>query len=46
LARRVREQHPDLAEPFQHVVNAYLLARYGTDNSLKTLRDAIAQLPR
>jgi len=46
LARRVREQHPELAEPFQHVVDAYLLARYGTDNSLKTLRDAIAQLPR
>jgi transglutaminase-like putative cysteine protease len=45
LARRVREQCPELAEPFQRVVDAYLQARYGkTDNSLKTLRDAIAQL--
>lgn len=45
LARRVREQRPELAEPFQRVVDAYLLARYGkTDQHLKTLRDAIAQL--
>jgi len=45
LARRVREQRPELAEPFQRVVDAYLVARYGnTDKHLKTLRDAIAQL--
>ncbi|WP_310494190.1 DUF3488 and transglutaminase-like domain-containing protein [Dechloromonas sp.] len=45
LARRVREQHPELAEPFQRVVDAYLVARYGsTDKHLKPLRDAIAQL--
>lgn len=45
LARRVREQRPELAEPFQRVVDAYLVARYGnTDQHLKTLRDAIAQL--
>jgi transglutaminase-like putative cysteine protease len=47
LARRVREQRPELAEPFQRVVDAYLVARYGnTDKHLKTLRDAIAQLRR
>ncbi len=46
LARRVREQRPELAESFQPVVDAYLLARYGTDHSLKTLRDAVAQLRR
>ena len=46
LARRVREQRPELADSFQRVVDAYLVARYGTDNSLKTLRDAIAQLRR
>lgn len=45
LARRVREQRPELAEPFQHVVDAYLVARYGnTDKQLKTLRDAVALL--
>jgi transglutaminase-like putative cysteine protease len=45
LARRVREQRPELADAFQHVVDAYLLARYGnTDQHLKTLRDAIAHL--
>ncbi|MBL8430711.1 MAG: DUF3488 domain-containing transglutaminase family protein [Dechloromonas sp.] len=45
LARRVRKQHPELAEPFQRVVDAYLVARYGnTDQHLNTLRDAIAQL--
>jgi transglutaminase-like putative cysteine protease len=45
LARRVREQRPELAEPFQRVVDAYLVARYGnTDQHLKTLRDAIALL--
>lgn len=45
LARRVREQRPELAEAFQRVVDAYLVARYGnTDKQLKTLRDAIAQL--
>ena len=44
LTRRIREQHPELAESFQHVVDAYLVARYSTDNSLTALRDAIAQL--
>lgn len=45
LARRVREQHPELADAFQHVAEAYLQARYGrSDNNLKTLREAIAQL--
>jgi len=45
LARRVREQCPELAEPFQRVVDAYLVARYGnTDKHLKILREAIAQL--
>ena len=45
LAQRVREQRPELAEIFQNVVDAYLLARYGksTDN-LKPLREAIARL--
>ncbi len=47
LAQRVRAQCPELAEPFRRVVDAYLLARYGSDNnSLKMLRDAVAQLPR
>lgn len=45
LAQRVQELHPELAEAFQHVVEAYLQARYGrTDHNLKTLREAIAQL--
>lgn len=44
LARRVAQQRPELAAPFQHVVDAYLLARYGTDNNLTALREAIAQL--
>jgi transglutaminase-like putative cysteine protease len=45
LARRVREQRPELAEAFQRVVDAYLVARYGnTDKHLKTLRDAVALL--
>ncbi|PKO39752.1 MAG: DUF3488 domain-containing protein [Betaproteobacteria bacterium HGW-Betaproteobacteria-4] len=45
LARRVREQRPELAEAFQRVVDAYLVARYGnTDKHLKTLRDAVARL--
>jgi hypothetical protein len=30
--------------PFQRVVDAYLQARYGTDNNLTALREAIAQL--
>ncbi|MBS1145075.1 MAG: hypothetical protein H6R14_2481 [Proteobacteria bacterium] len=47
LLQRVRAEQPDLAEPFQRVVDAYLAARYGnTDNPLQPLRDAIAQLPR
>jgi transglutaminase-like putative cysteine protease len=44
LARRVEQQRPELAAPFQRVVDAYLLARYGTDNNLTALRAAIAQL--
>ncbi|HLO61906.1 MAG TPA: transglutaminase domain-containing protein, partial [Azonexus sp.] len=45
LAQRVREQRPDLAEAFQHVVDAYLQARYGkTHNDLSSLREAIARL--
>lgn len=45
LARRVSEQHPELADAFQRVAEAYLQARYGrSDNNLKTLREAIAQL--
>ena len=47
LAQRVREQRPELAETFQRVVDAYLESRYGrSDHQLKTLRAAIAQLPR
>lgn len=46
LARRVEQQRPELAAAFQRVVDAYLLARYGTDNNLTALRAAIAQLPR
>jgi transglutaminase-like putative cysteine protease len=45
LARRVQEEQPALAEPFDQVVAAYLQARYGTQNDLKTLREAIARLP-
>lgn len=46
LARRVQLDHPELAEPFNRVVEAYLQARYGVENNnLKTLREAIAQLP-
>jgi hypothetical protein len=44
LARRVEQQRPELAAAFQRVVDAYLLARYGTDNNLTALREAIAQL--
>jgi transglutaminase-like putative cysteine protease len=46
LARRVEAERPELAAPFRRVVDAYLLARYGTDNNLTALRAAIAQLPR
>jgi transglutaminase-like putative cysteine protease len=47
LARRVRVQRPELADAFQPVVDAYLVARYGnSDQALKTLRDAIAHLRR
>ena len=46
IADRVQRQRPELAEPFKHVVEAYLLARYGKNkNDLKILRKAIAQLP-
>ncbi|WP_428827611.1 DUF3488 and DUF4129 domain-containing transglutaminase family protein [Azonexus sp. IMCC34842] len=46
LARRIQDERPDLAEPLMRVVEAYLLARYGSSpNDLKTLREAIARLP-
>jgi protein-glutamine gamma-glutamyltransferase len=46
IAHRVQCERPELAEPFKHVVEAYLLARYGKNkNDLKLLRNAIAQLP-
>jgi len=45
FARRVQEEQPALAEAFNQVVAAYLQARYGTQNDLKTLREAIARLP-
>lgn len=44
LACRVAQQRPELAVPFQRVVDAYLVARYGTDNNLTALRDAIVHL--
>ncbi len=45
LAKRVREQHPELADTFQNVVDAYLQVRYGQpNNDLKPLREAIARL--
>lgn len=45
LAQRVRKQHPELADAFQRVADAYLQTRYGrSDNNLKALREAIAQL--
>ena len=45
LAQRVRERHPELADAFQRVADAYLQARYGrSDNNLKALREAVAQL--
>lgn len=46
LAQRVQSEHPEMAEPFRRVVEAYLLTRYGSSpNELKTLRAAIARLP-
>jgi len=45
LARRVEKEQPDFGEAFRRVVTAYLAARYGPDNDLQKLRDAIAQLP-
>ena len=45
LSERVANLHPDMARPFQDVVEAYLAARYGTNNDLNTLRDMIARLP-
>lgn len=46
LARRVRDECPDLAEAFDRVVEAYLPARYGVaPPDLKTLRERVAQLP-
>ncbi|WP_434516650.1 DUF3488 and DUF4129 domain-containing transglutaminase family protein [Dechloromonas sp. ARDL1] len=44
LAQRVREQHPELGEAFQNVVDAYLRVRYGDANdNLTPLRDAVAR---
>ncbi len=46
IGQRVAEQCPDLAAPFQRVVDTYLRARYGAaPDNLKDLRAAIAQLP-
>jgi hypothetical protein len=46
LAQRVQRERPDLAAPFNRIVEAYLQARYGKNNNdLKTLRAAIAQFP-
>lgn len=46
IGQRVGEQCPDLAIPFQRVVDTYLRARYGAGpDNLKDLRDAVAQLP-
>lgn len=45
LAGRVEREQPALGEAFRQVVTAYLAARYGPDNDLQKLRDAIAQLP-
>lgn len=47
LVPRVRQQHPELADPVQAVVDAYIAARYGkAGNNLKPLRDAVARLRR
>lgn len=45
IAGQVRKQRPALAKSFDSVVEAYLQARYGTNNNLKALREAIARLP-
>lgn len=45
LANRLQTEAPALAAPFSRVVEAYLLAHYGNQQDLKTLRLAIAQLP-
>ncbi|MDR0775022.1 MAG: DUF3488 and transglutaminase-like domain-containing protein [Azonexus sp.] len=45
LAVRLKAERPELAEPVAQVVEAYLLARYGTACDLKMLRAAIARLP-
>lgn len=46
LAARVRAERLELAAPVADVVEAYLLARYGSaDQDLKPLRAAIARLP-
>ncbi|HEX6733503.1 MAG TPA: DUF4129 domain-containing protein, partial [Azonexus sp.] len=46
LAARVGTERPELAAPLARVVEAYLLARYGTaSHDLKPLRAAIARLP-
>lgn len=47
LCTRVCDHHPELAQPFLRVTEAYLRARYGAGpNQLNTLRDAVARLPR
>lgn len=45
IAQRVRQQHPRLADAFDDVVEAYLMARYGLNGNLQFLREAVARLP-
>ncbi len=45
IAQRVRQQHPGLADAFDDVVEAYLMARYGLNGNLQFLREAVARLP-
>ncbi len=45
IAGRVRQQRPALADAFDDVVKAYLLARYSPNGNLQSLREAIARLP-
>jgi transglutaminase-like putative cysteine protease len=46
ILQRVKAEQPELAKPFERVVEAYLLTRYGSQQSeLKKLHDAVVQLP-
>lgn len=46
LLKRVETEQPELAKPFERVVEAYLLTRYSTKpDQLKKLHEAIVQLP-